>query len=143
MTNRIYGATCGFECMNLAVGFFYYWCCAVMIMADETFTQLEHLTIILENKKIKPNSLLKPMAQEHAWWESDKKDRTGTGNFFWAIMSREASPWEPRNKEGYKHLCWRSAWQCPDSILGIGLKGDKRHIYCLEILLDPLRLLHC
>lgn len=51
-------------------------------MTEETLTQLEHLTIILENKKIKTASLEKPMAQEHALWENDKKDRTRTGNFF-------------------------------------------------------------
>lgn len=64
-------------------------------MTDETLTQLEYIKIILDNRKIKTASLVKPKAQEYAWWGSNKRDRIGTGNF-WAIMATEASPWEPQ-----------------------------------------------
>lgn len=33
-------------------------------MTDETLTQLEYITIILHNRKIKPTCLVKPMAQD-------------------------------------------------------------------------------
>lgn len=50
-------------------------------MTDETLTQLEYIKIILDNRKIKTASLVKPKAQEYAWRGSNKRDRIGTGNF--------------------------------------------------------------